>query len=92
MKFCEWLRHEHNAEELFLPNILWTYEACFKPEDEFNIHNSHLAARDNPHAIRERGYQVLFSVSAWTGIVADTVAGPYLLCLPDFLETSMGAV
>jgi hypothetical protein len=52
-------------------------------EGVFNVHNSHLWARDNPHAIRKCGYQVCFSVSVSTGIVGDIVMGPYLL--PDRL-------
>jgi hypothetical protein len=83
MQFCEWLGHQHAADELFLHNILWTDEACFTREGVFNVHNSHLWKRDNPHAIRERGYQVRFSVSVWAGIVGVTVVGPYLL--PDRL-------
>jgi hypothetical protein len=89
MQFCEWLRHQHAADEL-----LWTDEACFTREGMFNVHNSHLRARDNPHAIRERGYQVRFSVSVWAGIVGDIVVGLYLLPdrltaqrYRDFLET-----
>jgi hypothetical protein len=67
---------------------------CFTSEDVFNVHNSCLWARDNPHAIRERGYRVRFSFSVWDGIVGDIVVAPYLLpdsltvqryC--DFLET-----
>jgi hypothetical protein len=94
MKFCEWLQHEHAADELFLHNILWTDEACFIREGVFNIHNSDFWARDNPHAIHERGYQVRFSVSVWAGTVGDIVVGPYLLPdrltaqrYRDFLET-----
>jgi hypothetical protein len=93
MKFCEWL-HQHAADELSLHNILWTVEACFTCEGVFNVYNSHLWARDNPYVIRERGYQVCFSVSVWAGIVGDIVVGPYLLPdrltaqrYRDFLET-----
>jgi hypothetical protein len=50
-----------------------------KREGVFNVHNSHLWARDNPHAIRECGYQVRFSVNIWAGIVGDIGVGPYLL-------------
>jgi hypothetical protein len=60
----------------------------------FDVHNSHLLARDNPHAIRERGYKVRFSVIVWAGIVGDIVVGLYLLPdrltaqrYRDFLET-----
>jgi hypothetical protein len=94
MQYCAWLRHQHAADEFFLHNILWTDEACFTREGVFNVHNSHLWARDNPHAIRERGYQVRFSVSVWADIVGDVVVGPYLLPdrltaqrYRDFLET-----
>jgi hypothetical protein len=82
MQFCECL-HQHAADELFLHNILWTDEACLTREGVFKAHISHLWARDNPHAIRERGYQFRFSVSVWAGIVGDIVMGPYLL--PDRL-------
>jgi hypothetical protein len=82
------------AGELFSHNILWTDEACFTREGVFNAHNSRLWARYNPHAIRERGYQVRFSVSVWADIVRDIVMGPYLLPgrltaqrYRDFLET-----
>jgi hypothetical protein len=94
MQFCEWLRNQHAADDLSLHNILWTDEACFTRQGVFKVHNSHLWARDNPHAIRERGYQVRFSVSFWAGIVWDIVVGPYLLPdrltaqrYRDFLET-----
>jgi hypothetical protein len=63
------------------------------------VHNSHLWAWDNPHAIRERGYQVHFSVSVWAGIVGYVVVGPYLLpdrLTPqryrDFLETVLSGL
>jgi hypothetical protein len=38
----QWLQHQHTADELYLPNILWTDEASFTHEDVLNIHNSHL--------------------------------------------------
>jgi hypothetical protein len=72
----------------------WTDEACFTREGVFNVHYGHLRARDNHHAIRERGYQARFSVSVWADIVGDIVVGPYLLPdrliaqrYRDFLET-----
>jgi hypothetical protein len=46
---------------------------------EFNVHNSHLWARRNPHAIGERVYEVRFSVGVWAGIVRDIVTDPYVL-------------
>jgi hypothetical protein len=49
-----------------------------------NIHNSHLWAWDNPHAIHEHEYQVYFTISAWTGIIRDTAVGPYLLTAQQY--------
>jgi hypothetical protein len=45
----------------------------------FNVHNNYLWAWENPHAIRERGYQDRFSVSVWAGIVVDIVVSPDLI-------------
>jgi hypothetical protein len=70
---------QHTADELFLHNILWVNEACFTCEDMFSVHNSHRWARDNNHAIHDRGYQVCFSVTVWAGIIGDVVVGPFLL-------------
>jgi hypothetical protein len=68
-------RHQHTGDELSLHDILWASEACFTSGGAFNVHTSHLWARDNPYVIRERGYQVRFSVSVWTDVVGDIVPG-----------------
>jgi hypothetical protein len=44
-------------------NSFYVDEVYYTREGVFTVHNSHLWTLDNPHAIRERGYQVLFSVS-----------------------------
>jgi hypothetical protein len=76
MQFCEWLQHQHAADDFFIHNILWTNKACFMHEGVFIVHKSNLWAQDNPHAIIERRYHVYFSVSVWAGIVRDIVCGP----------------
>jgi hypothetical protein len=38
MQFCELLRHQHEANELILHEILWADEAFFTREDVFNVH------------------------------------------------------
>jgi hypothetical protein len=78
MQFCEWLRHQHTAGELVLRNILWADELCFTRKGVFNVHNSHLWARDNPHALLEHGFK-----SDSAGLIRDTAMSPYLL--PDRL-------
>jgi hypothetical protein len=45
----------------------------------FSVHNSHHWARDKPHALRERGYEVRFIVSFSAGIERGFDLGPYLL-------------
>jgi hypothetical protein len=62
MQFCEWLRHQHAANEIFL-HILWTDEACLTRVRVCSTSTTHLWARHNPHATRERGFQVRFSVA-----------------------------
>jgi hypothetical protein len=63
MQFCEWLYHQHFAEELFSHKILYKGESCFTHKGVFNAHNSHFWARHNPHVFREYSYQVCFSIS-----------------------------
>lgn len=41
MQFCQLLRQQHAAEELFLHTILWTGE-CFMRVGVFSVHNSHI--------------------------------------------------
>jgi hypothetical protein len=67
------------VDEVFLLDIQWTDEACFTREGVVSVHNRHLSARDNPRAIRGRGYEARFSVSGWAGVVGDIVMGPHLL-------------
>jgi hypothetical protein len=60
---------------------LYRGEACFTVQGAFSLHNGRLCSRDNPHSIRERGYQDRFSVSIWDGVVEDIDVGPCQL--PD---------
>jgi hypothetical protein len=85
---------QHAADELFVHNILQTDKACFTCEGVFNVHNSHLWALDNPHAVHIHGYEVRFSISVWAGIIRDILMGACLLSdsltaqwYCDFLDT-----
>jgi hypothetical protein len=78
IQFCKSLRRQNTADELILYNILWTERKdIFKREGVFDIHNSHLWARDDRPCIRECAYQFRSSVSAT--ILGDIVVGPCLL-------------
>jgi hypothetical protein len=73
---------------------LWTEKALFTREGVFSVDSSHLWAQDNPHVVRECGYEVHFSISVWVGIIRNIVMDPLLLLVRltaeqycDFLET-----
>jgi hypothetical protein len=80
MQFCEWLRHQHASDELFLLNILWISELCFVLVGAVQRPQIYLWAWDNHQAVCELEYQVRFSVGVCDGIVVD----PGLL--PDRLD------
>jgi hypothetical protein len=79
LQYCKWLLWEHERDPGFLEHILWLDEAAFTREGVFNSHNSHLWVQHNPHATREWGHQVLWSINVWAGIIGNCVVGPYLL-------------
>ena len=70
--FLNQLRHTRN----FSSRILFTDEAQFTRDGMFNHHNLHSWADENPHVIRQHGYQHRFSINVWAGIVADQLIGP----------------
>lgn len=73
--FLNQLRHTRN----FSSRILFTDEAQFTRDGMFNHHNLHSWADENPHVIRQHGYQHRFSINVWAGIVADQLIGPHIL-------------
>jgi hypothetical protein len=89
MLFCEWL-HQHTADELLLHNIVWTDEACFTRAGVFSVHNSHLWAQANPHAVRER---IKSTSASEFGLESSGTLSWALICYltaqryHDFLET-----
>lgn len=74
MQFCQWLWHLHPADGLVCAELCGKKKR-FTREVVLSVINSHLTARDSPHAICGRGYQVSFNVNFWDGIVGDTVVG-----------------
>jgi hypothetical protein len=80
-----------HANELFLhifTSILWTYEVCFTREGVFNVHNSHLWGWENPHASRERGYEVRFRDSVRAGNVGDFSVPMYATWQAEYVVIS----
>jgi hypothetical protein len=43
--------------------VLTTDQAGFVQNGDFNSHNTHIWSEENPHQIRERGFQQRFSIN-----------------------------
>lgn len=82
VQFSHWFLQQQEADESFASRVLFTDEAFFNRDGVFNIHNCHYWTTENPHAIHPHGYQHRFSVNIWTGIVGNTLVGPYLMPSP----------
>jgi hypothetical protein len=61
--FCQWLLQKIDEEPNFLSIVLTTDEAGFTRDGVFNSHNTHIWSEENPHQIRERGFQQRFSIN-----------------------------
>ena len=48
MAFCNWMHQQRQR------SILWTDEATLGRVGLYNMHNEHLWARENPHAVRQK--------------------------------------
>jgi len=58
---------------------LFTDEACFTRRGMINLHNAHVYADENPHALAERHFQREFKINVWLGIIGNFLVGPYRL-------------
>ncbi|XP_017885361.1 histone-lysine N-methyltransferase SETMAR-like [Ceratina calcarata] len=77
--FCSWMLQKLRENENFISQILFTDEAGFDRSGVFNLHNEHVWAIENPHAVVERHSQRQFSCNVWAGIVNETLIGPVIL-------------
>lgn len=81
MEFSRWYLRMCNNDNDFGRKILFTDEASFTRDGVFNYHNNHYYAYENPHLVREQGYQHQFRLNAWAGVFDDIVIGPVFLPL-----------
>jgi hypothetical protein len=77
--FCQWMIGKINTQPNFLNYLLTTDESGFTREGIFNVHNTHLWAQENPHAVREHNFQQEFSLNVWAGILNGRLIGPHIL-------------
>jgi hypothetical protein len=73
VQFCECLLQQHEANPNFVKSISFTDECFFSRNGTFNIHNYHVWADENPHAIHV-AFQHWFSINLWAGILGDSLA------------------
>lgn len=84
MNFTRVIRERRAADPLFHTKILFTDEACFTRRGITNLHNEHVYAEENPHAVKERHFQGEFKINVWMGIIENHLIGPFRL--PDRLN------
>jgi hypothetical protein len=77
--FCQCLLQKIDEEPNFLSSVLTTDEVGFTRDGVFNSHNTHIWSEENPHQIRERGFQQRFSINVWAGIIGNRLIGPNVL-------------
>ena len=67
--FCRWFLKQSTNTPNFSGNILFTDEANFKRDRDFNLHDSHVWHFSNLHATRQHTFREQFSVNVWEGTV-----------------------
>lgn len=84
LNFAQIIRERIVVDDGFHTNILFTDESCFTRRGMTNLHNEHIYADENPHAIKGRHYQREFKINVWVGIIGNFMVGPFRL--PDRLD------
>lgn len=67
------MREQLNANPNFFDLILFTDESAFGKDGNFNTHNNHYYAVENPHVTKVSSHQQRFTINYWAGIINDTV-------------------
>lgn len=73
VEFFEWLLVKTQEDEHFLDNIIWTDEAKFTKNGIFNRHNSHYWSPENPHVVRQRGFQERWQFNVFCAIKNESI-------------------
>lgn len=78
VEFCQTLVEKCENDNNFVKNILFTDEAKFSRAGIVNLHNTHIWADENPHAIVRFRHQHEFSLNVWAGILGDHLVFSFL--------------
>jgi len=79
LQYYRWILRKQTRNVDMIANILFTDEAAFTRDKNFNFHNSHQWADENPHAVVESRHQQRFSLNVWLGILGDRLIDPVVL-------------
>ncbi|KAJ8953499.1 hypothetical protein NQ318_023620 [Aromia moschata] len=63
---------------------LFTDESCFTRRGITDLHNQHVYADENPHAIRAKSFKHECSINVWMGFINNSFIGP--IRLPNRLD------
>lgn len=77
MIFCRWAQGKIDQNPDFFKNLLMTDECTLKNNGQVNRHNMHYWAVVNPHWMRQRMNQNIWSLNVWGGVLGDRVIGPF---------------
>ncbi|KAJ8955745.1 hypothetical protein NQ318_008617 [Aromia moschata] len=76
---------QYRADDMdFHKKILFTDESCFTRRGITNLHNQHVYADENPHAIITKSFQRVFSINVRMGFINNSLIGP--IRLPNRLD------
>lgn len=84
LAFCHFIQNKRVEDPNFAMKILFTDEACFSRSGVTNLHNEHVYADENPHAIKVAHHQHEFKINVWAGIIDHYLIGPVVI--PDRLN------
>lgn len=68
LAFCQWLLQQHEQNENFFRETLWSDEATFTRDGINTCRNEHVWSLENPHAFKRRNFQQRFSINVWGGV------------------------
>lgn len=72
-EFCNWYLNQHNRDNNFFKNIIWTDESIVTSDGIFNRNNYHQWADTNPHEQVNRIRQGRFGFNVWMALLGNRI-------------------
>ena len=77
--FCRTFIDRAEADQNYVPRILWTDESTFTRDGMYNTHNYHCWAGENPNLIWEKSFQERWTINVWAGLFDDQLVSTKIL-------------